>query len=327
MQPQNPEIARAIQLASSGQGDAAREIVVRLAEARDPEGLYVLADMHWRGALVARDWRKARALFAAAADAGNMEAGLITTNLLASGVAGERDWPRAIARLREEAERDSFRARALALVDAMELDAEGNPAKPPAGQLLLSSPHVQLFRGLFTLGECECLYRFIEPMFAPSMVADDNLGHVRDPVRTSDGAPYHEIIEDPATHALNRRLAAATESEVHCGETLLILRYLPGQEYRRHLDALPGLRNQRVKTALVYLNQNYMGGETQFVRTGLKFRGQPGDALVFRNTLADGRPDPMSEHAGLPVTHGVKYLASRWIRERPYIGPDGLTGS
>jgi hypothetical protein len=23
----------------------------------------------------------------------------------------------------------------------------------------------------------------------------------------------------------------------------------------------------------------------------------------------------LSEHAGLPVTHGIKYLASRWIRE------------
>lgn len=39
-----------------------------------------------------------------------------------------------------------------------------------------------------------------------------------------------------------------------------------------------------------------------------------GDALLFVNTLADGLPDPGSRHAGLPVTHGAKWLATRWIR-------------
>ena len=105
------------------------------------------------------------------------------------------------------------------------------------------------------------------------------------------------------------------------GEPLQVLRYRPGQQYRNHYDAIAGLDNQRALTMLVYLNDAYQGGETRFVRTGLAVRGRKGDALLFRNILPDGRPDPMSEHAGLPVVSGTKLIASRWIRERPFAPP------
>ena len=48
-------------------------------------------------------------------------------------------------------------------------------------------------------------------------------------------------------------------------------------------------------------------------------KGRTGDALIFRNILANGDPDPASRHAGLPVLEGVKYLASRWIRQSRWV--------
>jgi prolyl 4-hydroxylase len=42
---------------------------------------------------------------------------------------------------------------------------------------------------------------------------------------------------------------------------------------------------------------------------------------MFSNVDADGRPDPLSEHAGLPVTSGTKLIASRWIREEDFAFP------
>ena len=71
---------------------------------------------------------------------------------------------------------------------------------------------------------------------------------------------------------------------------------------------------QRVLTFLVYLNEGYEGGETAFPALGIKVRGQTGDGLLFRNATTDGKPDPRAIHSGLPVTRGVKHLASRWIR-------------
>ena len=38
----------------------------------------------------------------------------------------------------------------------------------------------------------------------------------------------------------------------------------------------------RLWTALIYLNEDYEGGETAFVRKGIEVRGQTGDVLVFR---------------------------------------------
>ena len=102
-------------------------------------------------------------------------------------------------------------------------------------------------------------------------------------------------------------------------EALQVLRYSPGQEYRPHFDWIDSAPNQRLWTALVYLNGDYEGGETAFVRTDLEIRGQAGDVLVFWNAQEDGHGDPLAEHAGLPVTSGVKYLATRWIREARWI--------
>ena len=102
------------------------------------------------------------------------------------------------------------------------------------------------------------------------------------------------------------------------------MRYQPGQHYRPHLDAVPGLANQRALTLLVYLNEDYDGGETRFTRLGLTHRGRKGDGLLFANCLPDGRPDPLSEHAGLAVRSGTKRIASRWIRQRPAEGTDGF---
>lgn len=127
--------------------------------------------------------------------------------------------------------------------------------------------------------------------------------------------------EDLVVNALNRRIAMLSGTKLEQGEALQLLRYGVRGEYRPHMDALPPGTSQRIVTVLVYLNDDYAGGETHFPRTGLKVRGRTGDALMFRNLRADGHPDPMAEHAGLPVTRGSKLIASRWIRDEAFAFP------
>jgi prolyl 4-hydroxylase len=175
---------------------------------------------------------------------------------------------------------------------------------------------------LFSPTECNFLIAEAEPWLQPSVVVDPASGrHLRNPIRTSDGMAFGHVQEGPAIHALNRRIAAATGTDARQGESLQILRYRPGQEYKPHFDALAGEANQRILTMLVYLNDDYEGGETLFLRTGLRFKGRKGDALLFRNALEDGRADEMTQHAGLPVVAGEKIIASRWIRARPFVFP------
>ena len=106
-----------------------------------------------------------------------------------------------------------------------------------------------------------------------------------------------------------------------------VLHYSIGEAYRPHVDffhpQLPNfaeqmrLKGQRIKTCLVYLNDDFDGGETDFPKLGIKYRGRAGDALIFENVKPNGTGDLSTLHAGLPPTRGDKWLFSQWIRSKP----------
>lgn len=319
MRPRHPLLTHAFALSEAGRNAEAIMIVNQLAAQNEPDALFTLAEMKWRGGMVPQDLGQARELYRRAGDTGHGAAAAAYTNLLASGIAGPRDWPQALPRLRQEARNDPRRRQVLAIVEKMKLTPEGDPLSPPSGARLSDSPEVTHLPHLFSAAECDFLRQTAEPLYTPSSVNDAQGRLVRDPIRTSDGATIHWLIEDPAVHALNRRLAAASGTAFEQGEALQVLRYRPGQQYHPHLDFVRSAENQRMLTALVYLNHDYKGGETCFIKTGLKVKGRKGDAIVFRSALADRRPDPLSEHAGLSVTSGTKFLASRWIREQRWV--------
>lgn len=312
-------LQHAIDLINSGRQEEGVQLLRQDASGGNPEALFVLADMTWSGNLVPQDPERGRLLFEYAAALGHAQANLLATNLLASGVAGKRDWPGALSRLAAEARQLPERRAALDLIGAMDLDATGDPKATPSPNIVAEEPYARLYRRVFSIAECSYLIGATETRFEPSMVYNKARELVRDTIRTSDGAAIHWLIEDPAIHAFNRRIAALTGTSFDQGEALQVLRYAPGQEYRPHFDFVDGAQNQRLWTALVYLNQDYRGGETAFVRTGTEVRGNAGDVLVFKNALEDGSADPLAEHAGLPVTSGSKYLATRWVREGRWI--------
>lgn len=310
----HPLLVQAFVLVNAGRLAEAVPMIRQRAALNDPLALNLLAEMTW-GEMLPEGPAAARDLFRRAADAGHPDAAGRLTNLLANGVAGPRDWPAALARLRAEATKEAGRSRTLALIDAMALDAEGDPATPPVGTPLSDVPHVTLFPGLISPVECRYLLDVAAPGYQPATIYNAARQTVRDPMRTSFGSALHWLIEDPAVHAVNRRLAAASGTRAEQGEAGQILRYEVGQEYRPHLDFVRASDNQRALTALIYLNDDYDGGETRFVRTGLQVKGKTGDVLVFRNARADRSVEPLSEHAGLPIRRGTKYLYSRWIHE------------
>ncbi|MEZ0243056.1 MAG: prolyl hydroxylase family protein [Sphingomonas sp.] len=250
------------------------------------------------------DLAEARTLFGRAGEAGKQQGAVFHCYL----TANRFDWDEGLALLRRIAPNRADCARQLALIEAM------TDTVPP-GEVLSETPQVTLFRNLFTPAECTYLAEAARPMMARSTIIS-NGRQIPDPMRNSDSAAFPLLIENPAVHALNQRIAAASGTDATQGEPLQILRYRRGGEYRPHFDAIPGLANQRILTMLVWLNTGFEGGETQFPKVGLTLKGEPGDALLFRNTLPDGSRDPATIHAGLPVTAGEKLIASRWIRER-----------
>jgi prolyl 4-hydroxylase len=305
-------------LLANGRPPQAMDLLDHAARQGDASALEMLAEMALTGEIVHRDLALSRDLYARAAAAGSASAAAVHRAFVANGTGAPRDWTAALQLLVEAAPHDPEASEDLAIIQAMALLPNGNPVAPFAFEQLSTSPDAKALRGLFTPQECDFLMHRSGPRMQPALVVDPQTGEqVPNPVRTSYSTMYPLMAESPAIHALNRRLAAASGTSVEQGEPLQVLRYTPGQEYRPHLDAIANTDNQRILTFLVYLNDDFEGGETEFLTSRLKFKGTKGDGLLFRNAAASAQPDPSSRHAGLPVTAGEKYLASRWIRERP----------
>lgn len=291
-------------------------LVEAAAGTDDAEALNLLASWRLFGVIVQRDLARAHAGLERAAALGHVEATRTRAFLTANGTGCAADFDTARAMLEVIAPADPYAALQIAFLPRM---MPAGKAAAAAREILCEAPSVVLIRGLLLPEECRYLTSMGAQHLQPSLVIDTATGErIPNPIRTSSGMSFGPTLEDLVVNAINRRIAEATGTMVGWGEPLHMLRYRPGEEYRPHVDALPGESNQRERTALVYLNHEYRGGETAFPELGFKVRGGTGDVLVFANVLEDGRGDPRALHAGLPVTAGEKWLATRWIRQGDY---------
>lgn len=294
-------------------------LLTRAANEGNVDALMQLAVIDFAGNHGARDLPRGRTWLRRAVEIGHVDGALMEIAFVANGSGqAHPDWSGALSLLRTAARGDSVAAGQLALVERMALNGLGLPAVVPRAELLSPSPHVVRYPGLLSADECAHIATVAAPMLAPSTVMDPKTGHMREhPVRTAMAAVIGPAKEDLVVRAINLRLAAITGTAVAQGEPLSVMRYDVSQQYRMHVDALPGTDNQRIKTAIIYLNHGYEGGETLFEH-GPKIAGRQGDAIVFDNVKGDGSADPASRHAGLPIVRGVKWIATRWIRQATY---------
>lgn len=87
-----------------------------------------------------------------------------------------------------------------------------------------------------------------------------------------------------------------------------LLRYQEGQEYKSHYDGFTGLG--RAISAIIYLNNDYEGGEIEFPHHKVKIKPEPGMMILFPSNFA-------YKHIAHPVKSGTKYALVTWIHDRP----------
>ena len=312
------EVEAARQQLSSGRAGDAEATLRSAGDAGDAAALAELAVWHLRGEALPRNLVAAREYLRRARTIGHVDAALMEIALTANGSGGTPDWRAAMVLLEGAAQADPVAAQQLSLLRTMPIDAEGQPTSLPAPELLHRRPQIKRYAGFCTALEGAYLASLVAQSLEPATVVDPATGRlVAHPIRTSDTATIGPTLESLVVQAINRRIAAATDSQAAQGEPLTVLRYAPGQQYRLHLDALPGETNQRIRTAILYLNSGYEGGETSFPLIDVTVKAGLGDLLVFDNVDEAGIPDRLSRHAGLPVTKGNKWIATRWIRADP----------
>ncbi len=261
------------------------------------------------------DAAAALALVEHAARLGNAAARRAWVYMTAAGIGRSADVDAAKAMLGELAKEDRFAAVQLAFLGHVTCHARLAEVE---AEILSDDPRITIHRGLFSAAECKYLMLLGTPWLERARVIDEATGAgVIDSIRDADTSSFPPLAEDLVVQQINACIATASGTDKAWGEPLTILRYQSGQQYRPHHDA--GAQAARHWTALIWLNDDYEGGETDFPDVGLRVKGGVGDLLLFHNVTADGASDPRMMHAGLPVTSGVKWMASRWIRGRDYL--------
>ncbi len=196
-------------------------------------------------------------------------------------------------------------------------------ATPGALKLPAHGLDIFVVRDFLSEKECAALVARIDAHRQPSAV----LGAFDDPdYRTSESCNLSPA--DPVVRAIEHKIAMLMGIDPRHGETVQGQRYAAGQQFKPHHDFFytdqpywpdqERAGGQRTWTAMIFLNQPEAGGQTAFPDAGIKVTPRTGNLLAWNNLDADGLPNMRSLHQGTPVAAGVKYIVTKWFRERPW---------
>ncbi len=193
----------------------------------------------------------------------------------------------------------------------------------------LQNPNVAVIDGLLSDQECDKLIQLSAGKLQRSSVVDrESGGHQISKVRTSEGTHF-ALGENAVIERIEKRIEALVGSPIENGEPIQILHYGVGGEYLGHHDFFDPkdagshvhLRQggQRIATMVMYLNDVPGGGGTGFPEIELTVHPKKGSAVYFEYCNPQGELDTRLLHAGLPVTKGDKWIATKWIRQSKFV--------
>jgi len=185
---------------------------------------------------------------------------------------------------------------------------------------------VYTLENFLTDEECDHVLGLMKDNLDPSRVfAEEQINEARTSqtcfFRDRDASQsYVRVVEERAC-----RLLGVHGSYLECIQGQY---YDEGQEYQPHADFFTpgspeheencgqGSQGQRTWTVLVYLKDDFEGGQTCFNNLGLEIQPKRGMALIWNNLYPSGEPNPYTLHQAKPVEKGTKAILNIWFRER-----------
>ena len=176
--------------------------------------------------------------------------------------------------------------------------------------------------------ECDYLISLIDKSNAPSMVVSEGVERDKyDRSRTS--STCNLPVNDAKVKEIHQRIADKLGIDISKGESLQGQMYKPGQYFKPHNDWFgPGSAynkhclhsGNRTNTLMIYLNDDFEGGATDFARKKVTVKPELGKAVAWANLLENGNGDQDSLHEGQDVISGTKYIVTSWWRQKPWDG-------
>jgi hypothetical protein len=283
-------------------------------------------------------------LLSAAAERGQADALAQMATLKAVGAWMPQNWNEALDLLAVAAECGSLRAQGqLKILGACELaEAPQNEAglwrrlrdsvdlaawrTPPERRTICEGPRIRAVEKFVPAGVCHWLIERSRGKYRRSMMFDGTKSNFL-ATRTCSDFKFDIVEADLVLQLVRERVSAITGLPVVAFEPPQIFHYGLGEEIKAHYDALKlgdqgygrlGYKGDRIATFLLYLNDDYDGGELVFPHAGVRHRGKTGDGVYFAHVDASGQPDRRSLHAALPILRNEKFILSQWIHDRPF---------
>lgn len=189
------------------------------------------------------------------------------------------------------------------------------------------------FRQPFETVELYKIPNFLNSQECDYLVSLINQHLVRSTI--SGGSEEHSIVSDTRisyTSVLDHEDVNVREVDFkirklldisHHGESIQGQKYEIGGKFTRHTDYFQegsiqkhcvetGMGN-RSWTCMIYLNEDMLGGETDFPNLDVKFKPEKGLALLWKNT-DESKEYVDTLHSGEPVISGEKYIITKWFR-------------
>lgn len=178
---------------------------------------------------------------------------------------------------------------------------------------------VHVLPDFITRNECRELIAYCEEAsFRRSRVLQRRSEVVSDVVQTRVRSSSSVVLRDrnhPILASLYTRCASLEGVRPQDIEAIQCVRYKRGQKFKAHFDG--GIDLPRLTTYLLYLNDDFTGGETYFPMLDHTVVPTAGACLRFPSCDREGRVLWQSEHGGLPIRDGVKYALNIWVRCPP----------
>jgi prolyl 4-hydroxylase len=195
------------------------------------------------------------------------------------------------------------------------------PPSPAQIRTASSQPLVQVIEGFASPEVCDWIVHWARPRLTPSTSYDRQGG--RSVASHYTASPELDFVVTAVIH----RIAVLTGALSTGREGTSVLRYQPGQAFEPHYDFMdprvPELaaelarEGQRDMTFLLSLTDDFDGGETDFPKAQVRYKGRKGDAVLWRNVTSAGLPDYDALHAGLATTRGEKWAFVRVCSRGP----------
>ena len=172
--------------------------------------------------------------------------------------------------------------------------------------------------------ECNYIINLINNNNFKSQVIGAEGKSIYEDSRTSSTSNLGTI--DSTVRSVHQKIANYLGFPIENGESLQGQMYEPGEYFKPHQDAFSGnsygahagTAGNRVYTLMIYLNDNFEGGETRFTNIDKSVIPETGKAVFWKNIDESKNIIPDAMHEGCEVKSGKKYIITSWWRENAW---------